>query len=99
MCRPQTIVAARERLAVEPERAEKPSNFLEAMVSARDDEGRPFRDDVIFGNLIGMCDVHGQSHVIYWAPWQLFASVPDSRIESKMEAWVKIRVPQGQADR
>src|SRR5207302_9640601 len=47
----ELVVAARTRLAAEPGRAEQPSNFLEAMLSARDDEGRPFSDDVIFGNL------------------------------------------------
>src|ERR1700736_2951498 len=42
------VGAERARLAAEPGRAEKPSNFLEAMLSARDDDGRPFPDDVIF---------------------------------------------------
>ena len=50
----ELVIAGRARLAAEPERAEKPSNFLEAMVSARDDKGRPFSDDVIFGNLMTM---------------------------------------------
>src|ERR1700730_9748535 len=50
----ELVGAERARLAAEPGRAEQPSNFLEAMLSARDDDGRPFSDDVIFGNLMTM---------------------------------------------
>ena len=38
----ELVAAERARLAAEPARAEQPSSFLEAMLSARDDEGRPF---------------------------------------------------------
>jgi cytochrome P450 len=44
------ILAARERLTAEPERAEQPSNFLEAMLSARDDEGIPMPSDLNAGS-------------------------------------------------
>ncbi len=50
----ELVVTERARLAAEPGRAEKPSNFLESMLSARDDEGRHFSDDVIFGNLMAL---------------------------------------------
>src|SRR5262249_41036010 len=49
----EVITAARARLASEPDRAEKPTNFIEAMLAARD-EGRPFSDEVIFGNALTM---------------------------------------------
>ena len=48
------IVASRERLAAEPERTERPTNFIEAMLTARDDEGNAFSDAVIFANLMIM---------------------------------------------
>lgn len=48
------VAASRERLTREPWRAEHPENFLEAMLAARDDAGRPFDDEVIFGNAMTM---------------------------------------------
>jgi nitrite reductase/ring-hydroxylating ferredoxin subunit len=69
----ELVVAERAHLVAEPGRAEQPSNFLEAMLSARDDEGRPFSDDVIFGNLMGML-LAGEDTTAYalgWAVHQL----------------------------
>jgi cytochrome P450/nitrite reductase/ring-hydroxylating ferredoxin subunit len=50
----ELVAAERARLATAPDVDEKPSNILQAMLSARDEEGRPFSDDVIFGNLMTM---------------------------------------------
>src|SRR2546430_7585496 len=83
----ELVVAERARLAAEPRRAEKPSNFLEAMLSARDDDGRPFSDDVIFGNLMTML-VAGEDTTAYelgWAVHQLCDS-PESVMELRREA-------------
>ncbi|MGC2223187.1 MAG: cytochrome P450 [Methylocella sp.] len=83
----ELVVAERARLAAEPGRAEKPSNFLEAMLSARDDEGRPFSDDVIFGNLMTML-LAGEDTTAYalgWAVHQLCDS-PESVMELRQEA-------------
>jgi cytochrome P450/nitrite reductase/ring-hydroxylating ferredoxin subunit len=81
------VVAARERLAVEPERIEMPSNFLEAMVSARDDEGRPFSDDLIFGNLIGML-LAGEDTTAYTLGWAVheLCDNPEWKMELQREA-------------
>lgn len=81
------VVAERARLATEPSRAEKPSNFLEAMLSARDDEGRPFSDDLIFGNLMTML-IAGEDTTAYtlgWAVHQLCDS-PEAVMELRREA-------------
>ena len=83
----ELVIAERARLAAEPSRAEKPSNFLEAMLSARDDEGRPFSDDVIFGNLMTML-VAGEdttANTLGWAVHQLCDS-PESVMELRREA-------------
>jgi cytochrome P450/nitrite reductase/ring-hydroxylating ferredoxin subunit len=83
----ELVVAERARLATEPGRAEKPSNFLEAMLSARDDGGRSFSDDVIFGNLMTML-VAGEDTTAYtlgWAVHQLCDS-PESVMELRQEA-------------
>jgi cytochrome P450/nitrite reductase/ring-hydroxylating ferredoxin subunit len=64
----ELVAAEGARLAAEPSRAEKPFNFLEAMLSARDDEGRPFSDDVIFGNLLTML-LAGEDTTAYTLGW------------------------------
>ena len=50
----ELITETRARLAAEPARAARPGNFLEAMLAARDDEGKPFSDEVLFGNAMTM---------------------------------------------
>jgi cytochrome P450/nitrite reductase/ring-hydroxylating ferredoxin subunit len=59
---------ARARMAADAGLAERPSNFLEAMLSARDDAGRPFSDDVIFGNLMTML-LAGEDTTAYTLAW------------------------------
>ncbi|MCO6181135.1 cytochrome P450 [Ciceribacter sp. RN22] len=83
----ELVVAERSRLAAEPRRAERPSNFLEAMVSARDEEGRPFADEIIFGNLMTMLLVgeDTSAHTLGWAVHQLCDS-PDSVSQLRREA-------------
>ena len=83
----ELVVAERARLAAEPGRAEKPSNFLEAMLSARDDEGQPFSNDVIFGNLMTML-LAGEDTTAYtlgWAVHQLCDS-PEAVTKLRREA-------------
>jgi cytochrome P450/nitrite reductase/ring-hydroxylating ferredoxin subunit len=83
----ELVVAERARRAAEPGRAERPSNFLEAMLSARDDEGRPFSDDVIFGNLMTML-LAGEdttANTLGWAVHQLCDS-PEWVMELRREA-------------
>ena len=45
---------ARVRLKAEPDRANKPSNFIEAMLTSVDEDGKPFSHNVIMSNLITM---------------------------------------------
>ncbi|MGJ0505543.1 MAG: cytochrome P450 [Methylocystis sp.] len=83
----ELVVAERARLAAEPRRAERPSNFLEAMVSARDGEGRPFSDEIIFGNLMTML-LAGEDTTAYtlgWAVHQLCDN-PESVNQLRREA-------------
>ena len=48
------LAETRAKLAAEPERMAAPENFLEAMVVARDAEGKPFSDGVILANGLTM---------------------------------------------
>ncbi len=62
------VAKTRARITADPERAEKPSNFLEAMLAARDEAGRPFSDEVLFGNLMTML-LAGEDTTAYTLGW------------------------------
>jgi cytochrome P450/nitrite reductase/ring-hydroxylating ferredoxin subunit len=62
------VADARARVAAEPERAEHPANFLEAMLSARDDAGQPFSDRLIHANLMTML-LAGEDTTAYTLSW------------------------------
>jgi cytochrome P450 len=62
------LQASRIRLAAEPERKERPSNFVEAMLSAVDEDGEPFSDDVIMSNLITML-LAGEDTTAFTLAW------------------------------
>jgi cytochrome P450/nitrite reductase/ring-hydroxylating ferredoxin subunit len=48
----ELVAEARRKVAADPER--KPENFLESMVAGRDEDGKPFADEVLFGNAMTM---------------------------------------------
>ena len=78
---------ARARLKAEPERAHKPSNFIEAMLTSVDEEGKPFSDDVIMSNLVTML-LAGEDTTAFtlaWAVHQLCDS-PQWASELRREA-------------
>jgi len=64
------LTAARARLKAEPERAQKPSNFIEAMVTSVDENGNPFSDDVIMSNLITML-LAGEDTTAFTMAWAI----------------------------
>ena len=64
------LTEARARLKTEPERAQKPSNFLEAMVTTRDENGKPFSDDVIMSNLLTML-IAGEDTTAFTLAWAI----------------------------
>jgi cytochrome P450 len=64
----QLVADGRTRLAADPKSAQHPSNFLEAMLSARDETGRSFSDNVIFGNLMTML-LAGEDTTAYTLGW------------------------------
>jgi hypothetical protein len=81
------ISAARSRVEAEPERAARPANFLDSMVAARDTEGRPFPDDVIFGNLITML-LAGEDTTAYTLGWAVhhLCDAPEAVARVRAEA-------------
>jgi cytochrome P450/nitrite reductase/ring-hydroxylating ferredoxin subunit len=64
------IDQARATLASDPSRAAKPANFIEAMLAARDAEGKPFSNDVIFGNGLTML-LAGEDTTAYTLAWAM----------------------------
>ena len=63
------LVSSRARLASDPGRAAHPETFLEAMILARDEVGKPFSDGQILGNAITIL-VAGEdttAHTLSWA--------------------------------
>lgn len=68
---------ARERLATAPDRPS--ANFLEAMLSARDLDGQPFSEDVIFGNALTML-LAGEDTTAYTLAWCVHHLCEDRRV-------------------
>jgi cytochrome P450/nitrite reductase/ring-hydroxylating ferredoxin subunit len=64
------LAEARARLMTETERAQKPSNFLEAMVMTRDENGKPFSNDVIMSNLLTML-IGGEDTTTFTLAWAI----------------------------
>ena len=62
------LAEARARLKLEPERMQRPSNFIEAMLTAVDEEGKPFCDDVILSNLLAML-LAGEDTTAFTLAW------------------------------
>ncbi|MGO9421668.1 cytochrome P450 [Roseiarcus sp.] len=81
------LADTRARLRAEPRRAQKPSNFIEAMITAVDENGEPFSDDVIWSNLVTLL-VAGEDttgFTIAWAVHELCDS-PGWAAELRNEA-------------
>ena len=81
------LAEARARLRTEPARPQKPSNLIEAMLTAIDEKGKPFSDDVIMSNLLTML-LAGEDTTAFtfaWAVHQLCDS-PQWAAEVRSEA-------------
>ncbi len=48
------VAKTRKRLLEQPELAANPTNFLEKMLSSKDEKGQPFSEECIFGNAMTM---------------------------------------------
>ncbi|HSO35838.1 MAG TPA: cytochrome P450 [Labilithrix sp.] len=81
------VEIARTRLAADPAIALAPTNFLEAMLVARDTEGRPFSDDVIFGNALTML-LAGEDTTAYTIAWAVHHLCEDARVVEALRAEV-----------
>jgi cytochrome P450/nitrite reductase/ring-hydroxylating ferredoxin subunit len=64
----EVVAEARARLEADPARALAPANFLEAMICERDDSGRPFTPEALFGSVMTML-VAGQDTTAAALAW------------------------------
>ena len=82
---------ARARLGSDPTRAERPENFIESMIAARDADGRPFPDDIIFGNAMTML-LAGEDTTAYTLAWAVhhLCDAPDAATRLRAE-WDALR--------
>jgi len=69
----ELLAATRARLEADPPRAARPATFLEAMLCARDEDGRPFSDGQILGNAIQilLAGEDTTAHTLSWAAHEL----------------------------
>ena len=83
----ELVARERARLHAEPELADKPTNFLQAMLSARDDAGRPFPERTIFGNLMTML-LAGEDTTANTLSWTIheLCQAPEHATEVRREA-------------
>ena len=81
------VDAARARLAAAPSLRAAPTNFLEAMLVARDSEDRPFTDDVIFGNALAML-LAGEDTTAYTLAWAVHHLCDDPRATGALRSEV-----------
>ncbi len=81
------VLAAKKKLADDPSRAAHPANFIEAMLAAKDANGSPFADDVIFGNALTML-LAGEDTTAYTLAWAVhhLCDAPDAWNALRREA-------------
>jgi len=81
------VADARARLAADASSAERPSNFLESMLAARDEDGQPFSEDTIYANLMTML-LAGEDTTAYTLGWAVhhLCDSPDSAARLRREA-------------
>lgn len=79
------VEASRARFAADPSRMDAPTNFLEAMLVARDSEGQPFPEDVVFGNALTML-LAGEDTTAYTLAWAVHHLCDDPRATAALRA-------------
>lgn len=77
------VQQARDALTAHPERTEHPTNFLEAMLVAKDDRGVGFSDTVITGNALTML-VAGEDTTANTLAWAVHHLSDDPRVQDEL---------------
>ena len=77
------IDAARKRLAEDPARADKPENFIESMLVARDADGKPFTNKIIEGNALQML-LAGEDTTAHSIAWAMHHLCEEQAVRTKL---------------
>jgi cytochrome P450 len=77
------ITRGRARLTEHPELATHPTNFLEAMLAARDEDGAAFTDEEIYGNVLTIL-LAGEDTTANSLAWMMHFMVEHPRIQAQM---------------
>lgn len=87
----EMLEVARERMHAEP--GAPPRNFLEAMLVARDADGRPFSEEVIHGNSLTML-LAGEDTTAYTLAWCIHHLIDDRAATAELRAEVDSLLPE-----
>ncbi len=79
------ISRGRDRLGDHPELAEHPTNLLEAMLGARDEEGMAFTDEEIYGNVLTML-LAGEDTTANTLAWMLHFMIGHPAVQARLQA-------------
>jgi len=81
------LIETRQRLDVDPGREARPTNFIESMIVAVDENGGPFSDETIISNLLTML-VAGEDTTAFTLAWAIheLCETPRWRAELRREA-------------
>lgn len=81
-----TIDEARARLDADPSRRDNPQNFIEAMLTAKDERGEPFSAEAIYGNAITilLAGEDTTANTLAWAVHELL-DAPEAVAELRCE--------------
>jgi cytochrome P450/nitrite reductase/ring-hydroxylating ferredoxin subunit len=81
------IAHSRQRLAQDPSLARHPTNLLEAMVAARDEDEAQFSEDELFGNAITML-LAGEDTTANTLAWVMYFMTAHPEVQQRMQAEV-----------
>ena len=79
------ITRAKEGLAQNPELATHPTNFLEAMLTARDEGGTAFTDEEIYGNVLTLM-LAGEDTTANTIAWMIHLMTEHPEVRAHMQA-------------
>ncbi|MCW7539636.1 cytochrome P450 [Aquabacterium sp. A7-Y] len=79
----ELIAAAQTRLEAEPRRCSEPADLLEALLAARDDEGRPLTEQEVAGNVFTML-LAGEDTTANTLAWTIYF------LSRHPEAWRRV---------
>lgn len=83
----QLVSETHARLAARPAGDSEPRDFIEAMLLARDEDGQPFSDDVVYGNMMTML-LAGEDTTAHSLAWVIHYLCDHPEVALRMRAEV-----------